>query len=64
MRQVRDTLVWLAMILVVAGVVYVMPRVANYVAAATATGSEHGSACVSCRSFSVAHFQQLAHRDR
>ena len=34
MRQVRDTLVWLAMIVVVAGVVYVMPRVANYVAAA------------------------------
>ena len=36
----RDTLVWLAMILVVAGVIYVMPRVANYVAAATA--SEQG----------------------
>ena len=32
MRQVRDTLIWLAMILVVAGVLYVMPRVATYVA--------------------------------
>ena len=34
MRQVQDTLVWLAMILVVAGVIYVMPRVADLVAAA------------------------------
>ena len=29
MRQVRDTLIWLAMILVVAGVLYVTPRVAE-----------------------------------
>jgi hypothetical protein len=34
MRQVQDTLVWLAMILVVAGVIYLMPRVASYVGAA------------------------------
>ena len=31
MRQVGDMLVWLAVILVVAGVVYYTPRVANYV---------------------------------
>ena len=29
MRQVRDTLVWLAMILVVGGVIYVMPQVSR-----------------------------------
>jgi len=34
MRQFRDTLIWLAMIGIVAGVIYVMPRVANYVDAA------------------------------
>ena len=51
MRQVRDTLVWLAMILVVAGVIYVMPRLATYVAAAT--GSEHGPACVTCGELQV-----------
>jgi hypothetical protein len=32
MRQVGDMLVWLALILVVAGVVYFTPRFANYVA--------------------------------
>ena len=31
MRQVGDTLVWLAMIGVVAAVVYFTPRLANYV---------------------------------
>jgi len=31
MRQVVDTLVWLAMILVIAAVVYFTPRLANYV---------------------------------
>ena len=31
MRQVGDTLVWLAMIGVVAAVVYFTPRIANYV---------------------------------
>ncbi len=59
MRQVRDTLVWLAMILVVAGVLYVMPRVANIVAAAT--GSEHGPACVTCSQVTVSHFNGLNH---
>jgi hypothetical protein len=43
MRQVGDTLIWLAMILVVAGVIYVMPRVASYVAAAE---SEHDRAAI------------------
>ena len=32
MRQVRDSLIWIAMIMVVAGVIYVMPRVASFVA--------------------------------
>ena len=32
MRQVGDTLVWLAMITVVGAVVYFTPRLANYVA--------------------------------
>jgi hypothetical protein len=32
MRQVGDMLVWLALILVVAGVVYYTPRIADYVA--------------------------------
>ena len=31
MRQIGDMLVWLAMILVVAAVVYYTPQVANYV---------------------------------
>jgi hypothetical protein len=47
MGQVRDTLVWLAMILVVGGVIYIMPQVSAYVDAAT--GSEHGAACETCR---------------
>jgi hypothetical protein len=34
MRQVADTLVWFAVILVIAAVVYFTPRFANYVAAA------------------------------
>ena len=34
MRQVGDTLVWLAVILVVAAVVYITPRFADYVSAA------------------------------
>jgi hypothetical protein len=59
MRQVRDTLIWLAMILVVVGVVYVMPRLANYVAAAT--GSEQGPACVASPEITIPHYQQFAH---
>jgi hypothetical protein len=46
MRQVGDTLVWLAMITVVVAVVYFTPRVASYVAL---FGSEHGGGCVTCR---------------
>jgi len=46
MRQVGDTLVWLAMILVVAAVVYFAPRVANYVAS---KGTEHKPDCMTCR---------------
>jgi hypothetical protein len=47
MRQVGDTLVWLAMIGVIAAVIYFTPRVARYVNAAGAT--EHGRSCVKCR---------------
>jgi hypothetical protein len=45
MRQVGDTLVWLAMIAVVAAVVYFTPRVANYVAS---MGSEYNPDCMTC----------------
>jgi hypothetical protein len=38
MRQVGDTLVWLAMIGLVAAVVYFTPRLASYVGSA---GNEH-----------------------
>jgi len=41
MRQVGDMLVWLAVILVVAAVVYYTPRVASYVTARDAQ-QEHG----------------------
>jgi hypothetical protein len=46
MRQVGDTLVWLAMITVVAAVVYFTPRLASYV---TAVGSAHGRDCITCQ---------------
>jgi hypothetical protein len=46
MRQVGDTLVWLAMIGVVVAVIYLTPRVARYVGA---MGAEHGGECVTCR---------------
>jgi hypothetical protein len=36
MRQVGDTLVWLGLISVVAAVVYFTPRLADYMAAASA----------------------------
>jgi hypothetical protein len=44
MRQVVDTLVWLAMIMVVAAVVYFTPRLASYV---TSMSNEHGADYVS-----------------
>jgi hypothetical protein len=47
MRQVGDSLVWLAMIAVVAAVIYFTPRVAHYVRARAS--SEHGLECVTCR---------------
>ena len=59
MRQVQDTLVWLGMILVVAGVVYAMPRVATLVAEAR---SEHGPACVTCGKVSVMNRGEFTHR--
>jgi hypothetical protein len=40
MRQVVDTLVWLAMIVVVAGVVYFTPRLANYVTSLSGHGPD------------------------
>ncbi|MFI5459398.1 MAG: hypothetical protein ACHRXM_28575 [Isosphaerales bacterium] len=46
MRQVGDTLVWLAMIGVIAAVIYFTPRVARYVGA---MGGEHGRECTTCR---------------
>jgi hypothetical protein len=60
MRQLGDTLVWLAMIGMVAAVIYFTPRVARYVGA---MGSEHGRDCPTCgeivyqqdRSFQLAH---------
>lgn len=33
MRQLGDTLVWLGLLLVFAGAIYITPRVASYVAA-------------------------------
>ncbi len=46
MRQVaRIRSIWLAMILVVAGVIYLMPRVASYVGAAE---TEQNPACTTC----------------
>jgi hypothetical protein len=60
MRQVQDTLVWLGMILVVAAVVYTMPRVAKLVAAR----SEQAPPRVNYSSnVSVSHFHPaIAHR--
>jgi hypothetical protein len=60
MRQVRDTLVWLAMILVVGGVIYVMPQVSTYVDAAT--GNEHGPACVTYGESGVSHHSDIDHQ--
>jgi hypothetical protein len=62
MRQVRDTLVWLVMILVVVGVIYVMPQVSDFVDAAT--GSEHGPACVTCGEVGVPHHRGIDRDDR
>jgi len=45
MRQVGDTLVWLAMIGVVAAVIYITPRAARYMGA---MGAEHGGECAAC----------------
>jgi hypothetical protein len=55
MRQVGDTLVWLAMITVVGAVVYFTPRLANFVAV---FAGEHGSGCVTCRE--IAYHPEVA----
>jgi hypothetical protein len=47
------------MILVVAGVIYVMPQVATYVDAATGIDYEPG--CLTCRQVAVPHQQALFH---
>jgi hypothetical protein len=47
------------MILVVAAVIYFTPRLANYVAAATAT--EHGPACDTCRELTCQQDDALAY---
>jgi hypothetical protein len=60
MRQVQDTLVWIAMILVVAGVLYVMPRVADYVDTIE-NDRAAAAACVSCRQVTLAHHDQPTH---
>jgi hypothetical protein len=46
MRQLGDTLVWLAMIMVVGAVVYFAPRLASYVAA---MGADNPRGCATCR---------------
>jgi hypothetical protein len=51
MRQLQDTLVWLGMILVVAGVIYVVPLMASL--ASDDARNEHGSSCVTCSQVSV-----------
>jgi hypothetical protein len=45
MRQLGDTLVWMAMIMVVGAVVYFTPRLANYVAA---MGADDSGGCGTC----------------
>jgi hypothetical protein len=49
MRQVGDTLVWLAMITVAAAVIYFTPRAAHYL---DAMNAEHGPECTTCRKIS------------
>jgi hypothetical protein len=58
MRQLRDTLIWLAMMSVVAGVIYVMPQVAAYVDAATE--SERGGG-VPSREVTIPYHAALNH---
>jgi hypothetical protein len=60
MRQLRDTAIWLAMMSVVAGVIYVMPQVAAYVDAASE--SQRGSAIVPSREVTVPYHRALSHR--
>jgi len=49
MRQVGDSLVWLAMIAVFAAVLYFTPRVAHYI---HVMSDEHGRDCMTCHGFS------------
>ena len=58
MRQVRDSLVWLAMIFVVAAVIYVTPRVANYVRASEA---DHVGSSVTTHEVALDHHHYHHH---
>jgi hypothetical protein len=49
MRQVGDTLVWLALIAVVAAVLYLTPRVASYVSSGDKDSLRHGRGGVAWR---------------
>ena len=49
MRQVGDTLVWLALIAVVAAVLYLTPRVASYVSSRDKDSLHHGRGGVALR---------------
>ena len=55
MRQVGDMLVWLALIVVIAAVVYFTPRVANYVASEQ---SDHGRESMTSRPVAYPAFGQ------
>jgi hypothetical protein len=59
MRQVGDTLVWLAMIGVVGAVIYFTPRLAHYVHAKEL--AVHGGDCVTCRAIGN-HSHELSYR--
>lgn len=59
MRQVRDTLIWLAMISIVLGVIYVMPQVATYVDAAS--GGDTDRVGATGRELTVPFRQELSH---
>jgi hypothetical protein len=62
MRQLQDTLVWIGMILVVAGVIYVVPLVASL--ASDEAGTEHGRSSVTCSQVSVTHHQGFSSHGR
>ena len=61
MRQVQDTMVWLGMILVVAAVVYTMPRLSKFVASAR---SDQANDRVTSTKVSLSHHPAFTHRHR